>query len=114
MKMQKLQPSADNLRIALFGMHADFKSYICGTMMYGHRAPITVSKKQELNMRSSRESKLVGADDMAIMIIWTKLFLEEREEEEHNTGASLLLLLGVVNGVPVQLYRYRYLYQYST
>ena len=50
-------------------------------MTYGRGAPITVSKKQKLNTRSSTESELVGADDVTIMILWTKLFLEEQGYE---------------------------------
>ena len=50
-------------------------------MTYGRGAPITVSKKQKLNTRSSTESELVGADDVAIMILWTRLFMEEQGYE---------------------------------
>ena len=35
-----------------------------------------MSKKQKLNTKSSTESKLVGVNDAATMILWTKLFLE--------------------------------------
>mgnify|MGYP006897556831 CR=1 FL=1 len=83
-KSKKLRLSADDLRIikwfvdTSFGVHPDFKSHTGGAMTYGRGAPITVSKKQKLNTRSSTESELVGADDMAIMSIWTKLFLEEQ------------------------------------
>eukprot|EP00980_Cylindrotheca_fusiformis_P021354 scaffold8236_cov189-Cylindrotheca_fusiformis.AAC.1 len=35
------------------------------------------SKKQKLNTRSSTEAELVGVDDYATNILWTKLFLEE-------------------------------------
>jgi hypothetical protein len=37
-----------------------------------------MSKKQKLNMRSSTEAELVGADDASVLILWTKLFLEEQ------------------------------------
>jgi len=40
--------------------------------------PINTSRKQKLNTRSSTESELVGADDMAQMILWTKFFMEEQ------------------------------------
>ena len=86
-KSYKLRLSADDLRVikwyvdASFGVHPDFKSHTGGTMTYGRGAPITVSKKQKLNTRSSTESELVGADDVTIMILWTKLFLEEQGYE---------------------------------
>ena len=38
----------------------------------------SISRKQKLNSKSSIESELVGADDVSIMILWTKLFLEEQ------------------------------------
>jgi hypothetical protein len=36
----------------------------------------SISRKQKLNTRSSTEAELVGADDVSIMILWTKLFME--------------------------------------
>ncbi len=74
--------SAENLRIikwfvdAAFAVHPDFKSHTGGIMTLGKGAPITISRKQKLNTRSSTEAELVGADDAATMILWTKLFLE--------------------------------------
>jgi hypothetical protein len=50
-------------------------------MSYGEGAPITMSKKQKLNTRSSTEAELVGADDAINMVLWTKLFLEEQGYE---------------------------------
>ena len=37
-----------------------------------------MSKKQKLNIRSSTEAELVGADDAATMILWTGLFMEQQ------------------------------------
>ena len=45
-------------------------------MTLGKGFPITKSSKQKLNTRSSTESELVGADDAAQMILWTKFFME--------------------------------------
>ncbi len=45
-------------------------------MIYGSGAPITLSRKQKLNTRSSTESELVGVDDAINLILWAKLFLE--------------------------------------
>ena len=47
-------------------------------MTMGTGMPINTSRKQKLNTRSSTESELVGADDMAQMILWTKFFMEEQ------------------------------------
>jgi hypothetical protein len=44
----------------------------------GDGAVQSISRKQKLNARSSTESELVGVDDVLVMILWTKLFLEEQ------------------------------------
>jgi hypothetical protein len=74
--------SADDLHVikwhvdAAFAVHPDFKSHTGGAMTYGRGCPITASKKQKLNTRSSTEAELVAADDMATPILWTRLFME--------------------------------------
>ncbi len=86
-RKDKLILSADNLHIvkwyvdAAFAVHPDFKSHTGAAMTYGKGAPITTSRKQKLNTRSSTEAELVGADDMATMILWTKLFMEAQGYE---------------------------------
>jgi hypothetical protein len=45
-------------------------------MTYGRGAIQSSSRKQKLNTRSSTEAELVGADDLSVMILWTKLFME--------------------------------------
>jgi len=83
----KLILSADDLHVikwyvdASFAVHPDFKSHTGGGMTYGRGMPITMSKKQKLNTRSSTEAELVGADDHATMILWTKLFMEAQGYE---------------------------------
>ena len=63
---------------ASFAVHPDFKSHTGACVTYGTGAPISMSRKQKLNTRSSTEAELVGADDAVNMILWTKLFLEEQ------------------------------------
>ncbi len=45
---------------------------------YGDGAVQSISRKQKLNTKSSTDSELVGVDDALVMILWTKLFLEEQ------------------------------------
>ena len=54
-------------------------------------------RKQKLNTRSSTESELVGADNISVMILWTKLFMEAKGYKisknilyQDNTSAILL------------------------
>ena len=74
--------SADNLRVikwyvdASFAVHPDFNSHTGATMMMGTGAIQSASMKQKLNTRSSTEAEIVGVDDLAPKIFWTKLFLE--------------------------------------
>jgi hypothetical protein len=70
---------------AAFAVHPDFKSHTGGVMTYGGGAVQSISRKQKLNTRSSTEAELVGADDGATMILWTKLFMEAQGYEiTHN------------------------------
>ena len=59
-----------------FAVHPDYKSHTGMTMTMGKGALQTMSRKQKLNTCSSTEGELVGVDDTATMILWTKLFLE--------------------------------------
>jgi hypothetical protein len=61
---------------ASFAVHPDFRSHTGGVMTYGQGACQSISRKQRLNTRSSTEAELVGADDNATKILWTKLFME--------------------------------------
>jgi hypothetical protein len=86
MRELKLTLSVDNLHCikwyvdAIFAVHPDYKSHTGATMSYGDGddAVQSISRKQKLNTRSSTESELVGVDDVSVMILWTKLFLEEQ------------------------------------
>ena len=72
----KLALSAENLRSikwyvgASFAVHPDFRSQTGGTMTF--RKGVV----QKLNTRSSTKAELVGADDIATQILWTKHFME--------------------------------------
>ena len=79
--------SADDIRCikwyvdAAFAMHPDYKSHTGGNMTFGKGAVQSISRKQKLNTRSSTESELVAADDISVMILWTKLFMEAQGYE---------------------------------
>ncbi len=86
-KEDKLILRADNLHIlkwyvdASFAVHPDFRSHTGAGLTLGKGFPITMSRKQKLNTRSSTESELVGADDASQLILWTKLFMEAQGYE---------------------------------
>ena len=69
---------------ASFGVHPDFKSHTGGVITFSNTdggAPITISRKQRLNTKSSTEAELVAVDDVSTLVLWTKLFLEEQGYE---------------------------------
>jgi hypothetical protein len=45
-------------------------------MMMGAGAVLSISRKQGMNTRSLTEAEVVAADEVAGLMIWTKLFLE--------------------------------------
>jgi hypothetical protein len=45
-------------------------------MLLGGGAIISVSTKQKVKTRSSKEAKLVSINDVIAKVVWTKLFLE--------------------------------------
>ena len=57
-------------------MIIDFKSHTGVGTTYGAGITVTVSRKQKLNSRISTEYKLVRADDVSTLILWTKIFME--------------------------------------
>jgi hypothetical protein len=88
---------------ASFAVHPDFKSHTGAAMHFedGEGAVQSVSRKQKLNTNSSTESELVGADDLSVMILWTKLFMEAQGYEirknilyQDNKSAILLEING--------------------
>ena len=99
----KLILSAENLSVikwyvdAAFAVHTDFKSHTGAVMTFGQGAIQTLSRKQKLNTKSRTDAELVGADDAAVMILWTMLFLEaqgykvERNVLYQDNKSSILL-----------------------
>jgi hypothetical protein len=110
-KELKLTLSADNLHCikwyvdASFVAHHDYKSNTGTTISYGdgdgHGAVQSILRKQKLHTKSSTESELVGVEDGSVMILLTKLFLEEQGYEinsnilyQFNKSAILLEING--------------------
>ena len=100
----KLILSIDDIRFlkwyvdSAFAVHHDMKGHSGGALTLGRGTPITASRKQKLNTRSSTECELVGADDMSTMILWSKLFMEAQGYPIDNNvlyqdNKSTLLLL---------------------
>ncbi len=75
-----LQRHKQDYRITItachFAVHPDMKSHTGAVMTYGGGAAQSISRKQKLNTRSSTKAELVGADDTATMLLWTRLFME--------------------------------------
>ena len=76
--------SADDLHIikwyvdAAFMVHSDHKSQLDSNMTFGQGAVQSISWKQKLNLKSSTEAELVAANNVSVMILWMKLFMEEQ------------------------------------
>jgi hypothetical protein len=68
---------------ALLSIQTTMKSRTGATMSYGDGdgAAQSISRKQKLNTKSSTESELVRVDDVSVIILWTKLFLEAQGYE---------------------------------
>ena len=87
MRKKTLNLSTDDLAIikwyvdAAFAVHPNFKSHMGGNRTFGIGVVQSISQKQKLNMRSSTESELVGADNIAAQILWTKQFMEAQGYE---------------------------------
>ena len=89
-RKEKLVLGADDLGVvrwyvdASFAVHPDFKSHTGTVMTFGHVAVQTICRKQKLNTRSSTEAELVGADDAATMVLWTRLFMLSQGYNVHS------------------------------
>jgi len=61
---------------ASFAVHPDMRSHTGATMSLGKGSPVSLSRKQKINTKSSTEAELVGVDDAMPLVIWTRNFLE--------------------------------------
>ena len=61
---------------ASYNAHWDCKGQSGAMMSMGRGSPISFSRKQKLNVRSSCEGELVGIDDALPLILWTRYFIE--------------------------------------
>ena len=61
-----------------FAVHPDFRSHTGIAFSMGKGTPLCVSNKQKLNVKSSTEAELVGADDAMPYVLWTSYFLKEQ------------------------------------
>jgi hypothetical protein len=83
-KHMKLTLTVDNLSIirwwvdASYNVHEDCKGQTGAMMSLGKGAPISFSRKQKCNVRSSCEGELVGIDDALPTILWTRYFIESQ------------------------------------
>jgi hypothetical protein len=78
---------------ASFAVYNDFRSHTGGAMSHRTGVPISISRKQKLNTKSSTEAELVGVDD----VTRTKLFLEAQgyhisRNVVHQDNKSAILL----------------------
>jgi hypothetical protein len=65
----------------------DMKGQTGAMVSFGKGMPISFSRKQKLNTRSSTESEVVGVDDAMPTVTWTRYFLEE---QGYNMEPSLI------------------------
>jgi hypothetical protein len=56
----------------------DCKGQSGAMVSFGQGMPISFSRKQKLNTRSSTKSEIVGVDDAMPSVTWTRYFLEEQ------------------------------------
>jgi hypothetical protein len=98
-------PKAESLHVikwwmdTSFATHDNCRGHTGATMSLGKVSVIgVVEEKQKINIRSSTESELVGADDAIPQMMWTRYFLEGQgyNVEEciilHQDNRSVMLL----------------------
>jgi hypothetical protein len=63
---------------ASYNVHDDCRGQTGALMSLGEGAPISFSRKQKLNVRSSCAGELVGIDDALPAILWARYFIESQ------------------------------------
>ena len=61
-----------------FGVHWDSKGHTDAMMSIGKGAIVKIARKHKMNVGSSTESELVSIDDVLVMIMWCKYFMESQ------------------------------------
>lgn len=81
MRFMKLTLNVDSLNVirwyvdASYNVHWDCKGQTGAMMTLGRGAPISFSRKQKLNVRSSTDGELVGIDDALPLILWGRYLI---------------------------------------
>eukprot|EP00956_Cyclotella_meneghiniana_P028301 scaffold65295_cov71-Cyclotella_meneghiniana.AAC.14 len=81
-KHMKLTLTVDKLGVirwwvdASYNVHDDCRGQTGAMMSLGRGAPISFSRKQKINVRSSCEGELVGIDDAIPTMLWARYFIE--------------------------------------
>jgi hypothetical protein len=78
-------------------VHQNMRGHTGAGFSLGRGFPLTTSKKQKLNTRSSTESEVVGVDDCMPAILWTRYFMKAqgygvRENIVYQDNKSAILL----------------------
>ncbi len=87
-------------------VHEDCRIHIAGCMMLREGMPVTMSKKQKLNRKSSTEFKLIAMDDKLPQVLWIHYFLEKQgcEIKKHvvyqDNKSTILLKMMARDPVP--------------
>ena len=61
-----------------YAVHPNCRSHTGGTYTLGKGSISTVSSKQKINTKSSKEAELVAIDDCILHMIWMNHFLKEK------------------------------------
>ena len=69
---------------ASYTVHPDCKGHTGAVMTLGKGAITSTSTKQKVNVQSSTEGELVGADDALPQAIWSKYFIEAQGHTVEN------------------------------
>ena len=65
---------------ASFATHPNMRSHT-GGVMWGSGDIYSTSIRQKINMKSSTEAEIVGANDTMGQVLWTHAFLEEQDHK---------------------------------